>query len=172
MFNLIVTTFRHMENECASEIFALLKEIGDEQADINRTGISGLVTARTNLDPYHVIELIRKRVQEEPWSVRYLQRLIPIDMVVNAEIDEIKKAVEKLASRIGENQTFRITVEKRHSDLSSSDIIRNVADVIDRKVSLEVQDWIVLIEIIGKEAGISILKPDTIFSSVKVKRES
>ncbi|MEM2759841.1 MAG: THUMP domain-containing protein [Nitrososphaerales archaeon] len=172
MFDLIVTTFRHMEHEAASEIYALLKEIGDEQPEVIRTSVSGLLTVRTHLDPYIVIHEIRERVQEEPWNVRYLLRLIPIDVVVNTNIDEIKDAVAKLAPRILENETFRVTVEKRHSDILSADIIKNVAEVIDRKVSLDVQDWIVLVEVIGKETGISVVRPDFIFSSVKVKRES
>lgn len=161
-----------MESEAASEILSLLKEMGDEQPEIYRTNVSGLLTARTNLDPHEVIRNIRKKVQDEPWSVRYLQRLIPIDAVVNTNIDDIKDAVTKLASRIGEHETFRITVEKRYSGLSSSDVIKNVASIIERKVSLESQDWIVLIEIIGENTAVSVIKPDAIFSAVKVKRES
>lgn len=161
-----------MESEAASEILSLLKEMGDEQPEIYSTNVSGLLTARTNLDPYEVIRNIRKKVQDEPWSVRYLQRLIPIDAVVNTNIDDIKDAVTKLASRIGEHETFRITVEKRYSGLSSSDVIKNVASIIERKVSLESQDWIVLIEIIGENTAVSVIKPDAIFSAVKVKRES
>lgn len=172
MFNLIVTTFRHMESEVASEILSLLKEMGDEQPEIYRTNVSGLLTARTNLDPYEVIRNIRKKVQDEPWSVHYLQRLIPVDAVVNTNIDDIKDAVTKLASRIGEHETFRITVEKRYSGLSSSDVIKNIAGIIERKVSLESQDWIVLIEIIGENTAVSVIKSDAIFSAVKVKRES
>lgn len=64
MFNLIVTTFRHMESEAASEILSLLKEMGDEQPEIYRMDVSGLLTARTNLDPHEVIRNIRKKVQD------------------------------------------------------------------------------------------------------------
>jgi tRNA acetyltransferase TAN1 len=172
MFNLIVTTFRHMESEAGSEINSLLAEMGDMQPEINYTNVSGLLTAKTTLDPHQVIQNVKKIVQDEPWSIRYIQRLIPVETVVNTDINDIKDEVMKLASRIGKNETFRITVEKRHSNLASSDIIRNVADVIDRKVSLDTQDWIVLIEIIGEHTAVSIIRPDAIFSAVKTKRES
>jgi tRNA acetyltransferase TAN1 len=172
MFNLIVTTFRHMESEAGSEIYSLLTGMGDPQPEINRTAVSGLLTAKTSLEPYEVIRNVRKIVQDEPWNVRYIQRLIPVDTVVGADIDDIKDAVAKLAPRIGTHETFRITVEKRHSNIASSDIIKAVADIIDQKVSLEVQDWIVLIEIIGEVAAISVIRPDAIFSAVKMKRES
>lgn len=172
MFNLVVTTFRHMETEASSEMYSLLDEIGDKEPVINYTKVSGLLTAKTNMNPYEVVTKIKKIIQDDPWKIRYIQRLIPVDIVVNTDINEIKEAVGKLVSRIKEDETFRITIEKRHSKLSSSDIIRDVASMIDRKVSLDVQDWIVLIEIIAENTGVSIVRPDHIFSSVKIKRES
>ena len=171
MFNLIVTTFRHMESEPGSEIYSLLTEMGDIQPEINHTKVSGLFTVKTNLDPHEVIQKIRKIVQDEPWNVRYIQRLIVVDIVINTNISDIKEEVKKLASRIGKHETFRITIEKRYSNLVSSDIIKNIADVIERKVSLDIQDWLVLIEIIGEYTAISVIRPDTMFSAVKIKRE-
>ena len=129
MFNLIVTTFRHMESEAGSEIYSLLTEMGDIQPEINHTKVSGLFTVKTNLDPHEVIQKIRKIVQDEPWNVRYIQRLIVVDIVINTNISDIKEEVKKLASRIGKHETFRITIEKRYSNLVSSDIIKNIADV-------------------------------------------
>lgn len=172
MFNLLVTTHRNMETEASSEMHALLAELGDEGSEIDYTNVSGLLTARTNLEPLEVVQKIRKMVLDEPWKLRYVLRLIPIEVVVNTDLDSIKDTALKLASRIKDNETFRVTVEKRRSDIPSTDIIEAVASVIDREVSLKEQDWIVLVEIIGKETGISVIKPDSIFSAVKVKRES
>lgn len=172
MFNLLVTTFRNMETEASSEMHALLAELGDEESEIDYTNVSGLLTARTNLEPLEVVQKIRKMVQDEPWKLRYVLRLIPIEVVVNTDLDSIKDTALKLASRIKDNETFRVTVEKRRSNIPSTDIVEAVASVIDREVSLKEQDWIVLVEIIGKETGISVIKPDSIFSAVKVKRES
>ncbi|MFQ5920835.1 MAG: THUMP domain-containing protein [Nitrososphaerales archaeon] len=170
-FNLLVTTYRHMESEAVTEINFLLAEVGDERPDVSYTGVSGLLTCRTNLDPLEAIERIKKIVQEDPWKVRYVLRLIPVDRVVNTDIQEIKETVKELAERIGAGETFRITVEKRRSGIHSADIIKEVASLIDRKVSLEQQDWLVLIEVVGRETGISVIRPDNIFSAVKVKRE-
>jgi len=172
MFNLLVTTYRNMETEASSEMRALLAELGDEESEIDYTNVSGLLTARTNLEPLEVVQKIRKMVLDEPWKLRYVLRLIPIEVVINTDLDSIKDTALKLASRIKDNETFRVTVEKRRSNIPSTDIIEAVASVIDREVSLKEQDWIVLVEIIGKETGISVIKPDSIFSAVKVKRES
>jgi tRNA acetyltransferase TAN1 len=172
MFNMLITTYRHMETEASAEINALLGEINDNGPEISYTDVSGLLTCRTNLDPLEAIQKIRKLVQDEPWKVRYVLRLIPIDTVVNTDIVDIKNAVKDLASRIKKDETFRVTVEKRRHNIKSMEIIEAVAGVIDRKVSLDKQDWVVLIEVVGRETGISVIKSDDIFSLVKVKRES
>jgi len=55
--------------------------------------------------------------------------------------------------------------------LRTSDIISNLARGVSNNVNLSSPDWIILIEIIGKWSGISIMKPDQIFSAVKEKRD-
>jgi len=59
-------------------------------------------------------------------------------------------------------------VEKRHTQLSSREIIEAVASRIERKVRLENPDWIVLVEVLGGLTGISVVRPDQILSLVKV----
>ena len=169
-FNLIATTHRGLEHEASSELFALLGQIGDEGHDVMKTGILGLLVAKTNLQPIKVIEELRKIVIEDPLRIRYLLRLIPIDTVVDTDIGKILDAVSSLASRIEKNNTFRITVEKRRTNLSSSDVIHSVANIIDRSVNLENPDWIILIEIIGRHTGVSIIKPYQILNVIKVVR--
>jgi len=172
MFNMLVTTHRHMETEAREEITFLLGEFGDNAPEISCSGLSGLLTCKTSLDPLEVVQKIKKIVQDDPWKVRYVLRLIPIDIVVNTDLLDIKNAAKELANSIGKNETFRITVEKRRSNIHSNEIIETIATVIDRKVSLEKHDWVVLVQVIGKDTGISVIKPDHIFSAVKVKRES
>jgi len=137
---------------------------------VMRTGLRGLLIAKTSLQPIKVIEEITKIVIEDPLRMRYLLRLIPIDTVVDSDIENIVDAVSSLALRIEKNNTFRITVEKRRTNLSSSDIIHSVAKIIDRPVNLENSDWIVLIEIVGRFTGVSVIKPHHIFNVIKVIR--
>jgi tRNA acetyltransferase TAN1 len=62
-------------------------------------------------------------------------------------------------------------VERRHTLLGSSDIIAAIAKEIDNKVDLEDPEWVILVEIIGGLTGVSVLKPNQIFSSVVEKRK-
>ena len=168
-FNLLVTTTRGNEDNACSEIWYLLKEIGDEKAEVDRTGVSGLIAAKTSLDPFEVIVKLREILKERPYEFRYSLRVIPIEKVVKTRLEEIGKAAEELAPKIGENETFRITVEKRFTEISTKDVIEAAASKIERKVNLEKPDKIMLIEIIGGLTGISVIKPNDIISVSKEK---
>ena len=168
-FNLLVTTTRGNEDNACSEVWYLLKEIGDEKAEVDRTGVSGLIAVKTSLNPFDVITKFREILKERPYEFRYSLRIIPIEKVVKTRVEEIQKAAEELASKIGENETFRITVEKRFTEISTRDVIEAAASKIERKVNLERPDKILLIEIIGGLTGISVIRPDDIISVSKEK---
>ncbi len=78
----------------------------------------------------------------------------------------------KLKDAIQKNDSYRITIEKRNTSISSNEIITEIAKIFPNKVSLNQPDWIILIEILGNETGISILKDDGMFSLDKAKRMS
>ena len=166
-FNLIVTTSRGLENDACSEIWFLLGEIGDRNSTVEESSISGLVVAKTSLDPIKAIEDLRKILKEQPGEFRYSLRLIPIEIVVHTSLPEIIAASSRISPKILEQETFRVTVEKRHTGLSSMEIIEAVAENVDRKVDLHNPDKILLIEILGGLTGLSIIKPEDILSVTK-----
>jgi len=169
-FNLIVTTPRGQENLAAIELEDLLRSLGDESPQVSLTSVAGLITARTNLNPFEVINKVREIIKEEPWRIGNLMRLIPIEEVVESNLEEISQVVEKFSSKIPEDATFRITIEKRHTSLSSSEIIEMAAKKVNRKVNLKNPDWIILIEVVGAFTGISVIKPDQILSIAKLQK--
>jgi len=171
-FNLLVSTSRGNENNACSEIWFLLGEIGDREAIVDKTEVAGLVVAKTNLDPFKAIEGLRNLLKERPQEFRYVLKVVPIEIVVRTRIDEIKKAVARLHYKILENETFRVTVEKRHSEISSRDIIEAAVENLDRKVDLSNPDKIILIEVLGRLTGVSVIKPQDILSITKEKRIS
>jgi tRNA acetyltransferase TAN1 len=169
-FNLIVTSSRFREEEACDEMLDLLDSFGDQSAEAERTEIRGIILAKTALDPLTVVEQLKKLASGEPWDIRYVMRVVPIERVVPAELEDIQGVASDLAARIGAEESFRVTVEKRHSALHSMEIIEYVAEAVKRKVNLKEPDWTVLIEIVGRDAGVSIVRKDRIFSSVVEKR--
>ena len=168
--NLIITCPRHLEPETEEELREILEEFGDSDVKISITNMSGILTAETQLDPIEVVRKIKDMLLDEPWSIRYCKRIIPIQKVIESKIDKIENSISELSNQILENETYRISIEKRNSDLSSKEIITKIADKIKNKVSLEFPDKVILIEILGNKAGISILKKSDILSTEKTKR--
>ena len=168
--SLIITCARHLEPETEEELLSILDDLGDSEPKITITNMSGILTAETKLDPIEIVKKIKEMILDEPWSVRYCLRIIPIQKIVESQIDKIEKSVSEMSEQILDDETYRISIEKRNSDLSSKEIITKIANEIKNKVSLEFPDRIVLIEILGNKTGISILKKSDILSIEKTKR--
>lgn len=168
-FNLVFSTSRFREEEAQDEILDLLDMFGDPEAEAEITEVKGLLLAQTALDPFAVVDKLKELVASEPWQVRYILRVLPIEAVVPTELDAIRQAAKELAAKIGKD-SFRITVEKRHSPLESIEVIKAIAGEIESKVDLQNPGWIVLVEVVGNQTGVSVIRPDQVFSSVVEKR--
>ncbi len=168
-FNLLATTSRGNEDDACSELWYLLGQIGDSASTVDKTGVTGLIVAKTAFNPFEVIEKFRKILRERPYEFRYTLRIIPIEKVVRTDLGEIQRAATELNSKIGENETFRVTVEKRFTETPTRDLIEAAAANIERKVDLNKPDKILLIEVIGGLTGISVIKPDDILYVMKEK---
>jgi tRNA acetyltransferase TAN1 len=169
-FNLLATTARGNERAMTNEIVYLLKdELGDAEAKASKTNVRGLIVAKTSLDPITVMEKFRGILTERPYAFRYALRIVPIQKVVPTDLTEIKKVTAELAAKIGEGQSFRVTVEKRFTELHSRDIIEAAVGDIKNKVDLHNPDWIVQLETLGALTGISLIKPADVLAVVKEK---
>ncbi len=166
-FNLLITTSRGNEEDACSEIWYLLGEIGDSAVKVDKTGITGLVAAKTAFSPFEVVEQLREILKERPYEFRYTFRVIPVEKVVRTDLREIERTAVELASKIKENESFRVTVEKRFTDTSTKDMIEAAAASIERKVDLRNPDKIILVEVVGGLTGISIIKPEQILAVMK-----
>lgn len=168
-FNLLATTSRGFEGVACSELWHLLGEIGDSAPTVDRTGVSGLIAAKTVLNTFNVIEKFRKVLHERPYEFRYMLRIIPIEKVVRTDLGEIQRVTTELSSKIGANETFRVTVEKRFTQFATRDIIEAAAANIERNVDLNNPNKILLIEIIDGLTGLSVIKPGEILAVMKEK---
>ncbi len=166
-FNLIITCGRFMEFNASRELDSIFYLLGEENARIMRSGISGILLAKINIDPHIAVTRIRELISERPWDFRFTKRYIPVDRVVETDLEKIREAALELAKSIPSDASFRITVEKRYTDLRSKDIIDAIAPGIDRSVSLDQPDYILLIEVLGNVTGVSLIKPNEIVSVEK-----
>lgn len=168
--NLIITCARHLEPETQDEISKILEVFGDSNPKITISDMSGILTIKTKLDPIKIVAKIKELVLDEPWSIRYCLRIIPIQEVSETKISEIEQRILELGQLIQTEDSYRISIEKRNSEISSQELITTIAKNFKNKVSLENPDKIIQIEILGGKTGISILEKSDILSVEKTKR--
>jgi len=171
-FNLIVTTQRGNERACVREFINMVSAVQGPEISLRRTRFPGLLLGRVDGDPVALCRSLSALAEEDPWGVRFVQRAIPIQVNVDADVGTIKEAVGSVAKDIPEGGSFKIEVTKRGSDLSSSEIIKESASMVPRRVNLEKPAYTVRVEIVDERAGIALLTDQDLLSVTKLQEKA
>ncbi|MGQ9720937.1 MAG: THUMP domain-containing protein [Candidatus Jordarchaeum sp.] len=171
--SLFVTYDMKNKRESKEEVLWVLGKVGEQEPIFLSSRARGIFLIQTSLDPKEVTKKLTQLCKEQPDLFWYTYNYIPIDVWCSSELDEMEENVIKLAEGIKQDETWRITVNKRfYGKYHTIDIIEALAENISwGKVDLENPQKIIQIEIIGKQAAISLLEPSDIFSVSKVKSE-
>lgn len=164
-----MTSAKGLEARASAEFKEIALLSGIRKLTIDRSAYDGVIEVEVE-NPKALLSFITEYVRSEPFKVRFILRIIPVDRVVDTKVPDIVKAVKELATAIGPGETFRITIEARESPYSEKELIDAIADAVDRKVSLDSPDKVVLLEIFGEYSGISVISPIEIVSIQKLKR--
>lgn len=165
-FNLLVT-YSYDFLGARREIRSALRSLGDDSALVRRTLVKGIIGVLTSLDNHELATNLRKIAAEDPHEFYYTQRWIPVDAWTSSDIPSMKDGVKKVA-KIGTDEHWMMVVEKRRYETHhTAEIIKELAEGIDGLVDLKKPDRVLRIDILGPYAGISLLKPEDIFSSVR-----
>lgn len=159
-YNILATTEKITMSAASSQLWMNLRAIGDPEPKVSRSRIKGIVMAQTTLDPIEAIIKLREHMESQVERYDRLFRVFPIVARVPTEIEDIVEEVKRQAGVIKEGQKFRITLEKRETEFRSLEIIGPVAAVVPREVDLSNPDWVILIEIMGKMTGVSVMPPE------------
>lgn len=164
-----MTSAKGLEARASAEFKEIALLSGIRKLTIDRSAYDGVIEVDVE-NPKALLSFITDFVRSEPFKVRFMLRIIPIDRVVDTKVPDIVKAVKELAPAIGPGETFRITIEARESPYSDKELIDAIADAVDRKVSLDSPDKVVLLQIFGEYSGVSIISPHEVVSIQKLKR--
>ena len=171
-FNLIVTFDQNHAGTAENELNAVLRKIG-EKPKVASSGIEGLFKAAVS-DARKVVGRLRDLCRADPNLFVVTHHYIPVDLLCKSGVPEMQKNIKPLASSIEEKERWKMNISKRHWDkLGGKELIIKLTDVIDREnVDLNNPQKIVQVEIIGNEAGISLLEPKDLLDIVGVKEET
>jgi tRNA acetyltransferase TAN1 len=167
-YNLLATTEKILMGAASSQLWMNLRAVGDPEPKVNKSRVKGVIQGYTTLDPVEAIFLMREHMKAEPERYDKLFRVMPILSWVNTDIEKIVVEVQSQKARMKAGETFRVTLEKRRTELRSFEVIDAVAADIDTVVDLENPDWVVLIEIMGDKTGVSVIPAD---ASLNVQKE-
>lgn len=89
---------------------------------------------------------------------------IPIDKWIAANVKTMQSEVKKLQKGIKKAEKWKMDLQKRHfGQMHSTELIMKLTEVVDKpKVDLENPQKILEVQIIGKKAGLALLKKDEI----------
>ena len=163
----IVTCPRRFEHEAAGEACRMLEGAGLARPSVSMPAMPGIVVLRVGSDPVEAVAAMARSVSDEPWAARYVQRAIPVQAEVPASVPDIAAAAVRLWG--GSDAPYRVTVEKRHTQLSARAIISEIAGALGGRVSLDSPELVVLVQIIGPDAGVSVIRPGDILRTARAK---
>jgi|YelNatPaOPRAMG01_1025707.scaffolds.fasta_scaffold59639_2 tRNA(Ser,Leu) C12 N-acetylase TAN1 len=165
-FNLIVVHEPGIENY--GRVRNYVKQVLGEKV-VYAYSYQSVILYRCFDDPHLCAETIRRNVAGTGIP---LIKAIPVDAVVNADVDSVRAAVRSLTAKMQPNETFRITLQGHLYKLeqgytvrlSSSDAVKEVAKEVDRPVNLTHPDWVIYVRVLriglAEVAAVSLLKPD------------
>lgn len=149
----------HIESS-REKVENLLKEIKvkHEFLKSNYNGIFLVDVAK----PREVVKKLKQISKKNRELFGKTYRYIPIDKWVKSEISEMQKAIKSFVPKIKENEKWMMDIEKRYyTKHDHKELIIKLTDMVDRKeIDLKKPEKIIKVEIVGKDAGISLLKPD------------
>ncbi len=144
--------------------------LGDPELRVAHTHISGLLACKTSLDPFDVVHRLREFALENAYQFRFAIRFTPLEECVDSNLEDIVEATQRLLPKIGEDESFRVTVRRRHTELENMQVVTAVAAEIPRRVNLDAPDKTILVEVVGDWTGLSVIdKEDDILSIMTMR---
>jgi protein-L-isoaspartate(D-aspartate) O-methyltransferase len=169
--NLLVSVHPFALDRARREIVLRLRALTGVPAEIIRTPARGLLAVRVALDPREVVRRLRGLCERRPGAFRYTRRWVPVDCWTRPELAAMREAITRLRRRIGPDETWRMTVERRTdtTGLEPGQVIRSLAALIDARVDLRHPDRIVLVQLFDDRVAFSVVAPGETFSPVRTR---
>jgi len=155
--NLLVTYDPAHLSRAKEEVINLLEELG-VKGNFLRSEVGGVLKLKTT-NPKEIVKSLVSLYKKKPSNFRSTHRWIPIDKWCRSELGSMKRTVKKFTKDIKENESWKMDLEKRLYDKHhTTELITELTKPVDRmKVNLNKPKKIIKVEIIGKNAGFSLL---------------
>lgn len=172
-YNLLVSVGWGNFYRAQKEIMTILSAMDGDLPVVRRTIAQGIVGVETRLDPRKVVEKLYAFYSQNPYLFSCTLKWVPVDHWTSSDLPAMENLIASLKDSVGKDERWMMVVEKRRYTLHhKADIINRLAAHIGGKVDLHNPEKIIRIEIIGRNAGITVLRPAEIFSLAKASRST
>ena len=131
--------------------------------NIKESNFPNVILLDLSLEPLEAMKIL----ENSPTTV--ISKIVPIESVVRTRLDSILEKVANLAGdKVTSGDSFNVICDLRGRKYieSKDDLVNKISEELIEKFSLNPEnkdpDWIVQIEVVGENTGISILSPDKI----------
>ena len=160
--NLLVTHDPSHEGSAREAIEKALKAV-KQKAKFLKSDVDGVFRLRVGNAKKTVKSL--NKLKKKKGMFEHTFHWIPIDKWVATNVKAMQKEIKKLQKGIKKNEKWKMDLQKRHFEMSQTELILKLTEVVDRqKVDLENPQKIIEVQIIGKKAGLALLNKDEILS--------
>lgn len=168
--NLLVTHDPNHAGLAKEEIISVLKQLKIEPKFL-KSEIEGLFQI-TIKEPKKVVKKLIAMCKKNPSIFRMTFHWIPVDKWCKSTIEDMQKTIKGLVKDIKEKDKWKMDIAKRcYEKYNTTELIMKLTDVVDKpKVDLKNPDKIIRIDIIGNNAGISLLNKDEILNIPALKQ--
>lgn len=130
------------------------------ELNIKESNFPNVILLDLSLTPLEALKIL----ENSPTTV--ISKIVPIESVVRTRLDSILEKVTNLAGeKVTSGESFNVICDLRGRKYieSKDDLLNRISKELIEKYSLTPEntnpDWIVQIEVVGENTGISILKP-------------
>ncbi len=154
------------ERDGMSELWhVLIKYCNISPIEAFELPIRGLYLIAITENPQEIVAVIGSIVKEKKFVFQMSRKLIPIDQIIESSLDLLAERITPYLKRIHKKDQWRITVNRRHTNLKKAEIIEKIAllpQAPKGRVNLSNPDWEIIIEIFGRWIGFSVCPTNSI----------
>jgi hypothetical protein len=109
-FNLLVSTLPFRPGRARREVVARVRRLTGAVPSVGQLLGHGILAVRVAAEPRDVVQRLRTLCVRDPRALRSTRKWVPVDRWTRAELPAMREAVTRLRSRIGPNETWRMTL--------------------------------------------------------------
>jgi tRNA acetyltransferase TAN1 len=167
-FNLLITLQGQKDADAGEEVVGieeieLALQNKEPVLNIKESSFSNVILIDLSMNTKDAVQILR----DTPTTV--ISKVVPIEIVTRTRLYGILEKVVHLAGEKfdhGESFVVRCDLRGRKYIESKEELISSITEELSEKLNLSLDEkdptWVVQVEVVGENTGISVLKPDEI----------